>query len=236
MITPDLLEEFRGTFPTLGAYNEAVEDVVLRLGIEAGLRLAWWTASGYPAPWKETDGKARYEKMALVPVECPVFCHTPDDPPRAGRWMLHDWHDVWNQRLVLRVLAVVDGSADDWWSLWEAIQTFKVSGRAVGSNRGVFWADVGGCRLTWSDVIHDLATFTDPDRVPVVAAAIKAIVPAADLELGPGTLPWTQFSVMRGPLACDRMKSEFGFEPAIPLESGIAQFADWMRNHPESYA
>lgn len=68
-----------------------------------------------------------------------------------------------------------------------------------------------------------------------VAAAVRAAVPGAVVEIGPGTLPWTTFNVMRGPLAGDRLLRDAGFRPAHTLEQGIAAFADWMRAHPEAW-
>jgi nucleoside-diphosphate-sugar epimerase len=67
-----------------------------------------------------------------------------------------------------------------------------------------------------------------------VARAVAAAVPGSRVSVGPGTEPWTRFTVMRGPLSCQRMKDELGFSPAHTLESGVAQFAEWMRAHPES--
>jgi UDP-glucuronate 4-epimerase len=68
-----------------------------------------------------------------------------------------------------------------------------------------------------------------------VVDAIRAAVPSADLTVGPGAEPWTDFTVLRGPLECQRMREDFGFTPRYSLEDAIAEFADWMRTHPESY-
>ena len=65
-----------------------------------------------------------------------------------------------------------------------------------------------------------------------VAAAVRAAVPGCTLEVGPGTEPWTRYTVIRGPLACDRMRTELGFTPRLGLEAGIARFAAWMRDNP----
>lgn len=69
-----------------------------------------------------------------------------------------------------------------------------------------------------------------------VAEAIRRAVPGAEIEVGPGYEPWTQFTVRRGPLECERMKADFGFRPAHALEPAIAEFAEWMRANPDSYA
>ena len=68
-----------------------------------------------------------------------------------------------------------------------------------------------------------------------VARAVEKAVPGAVVEIGGGTDPWTQHTVMRGPLACERMKQEFDFSPRHSLDQAIALFADWIRAHPESY-
>jgi len=68
-----------------------------------------------------------------------------------------------------------------------------------------------------------------------VAAAIRAAVPGAIIEVGPGTAPWTDHTRMRGPLAGSRLLDDTGFTPAYSLEAGVAAFADWMRAHPDSY-
>jgi len=68
-----------------------------------------------------------------------------------------------------------------------------------------------------------------------VAAAVRAAVPGAVIEVGPGTAPWTDHTRMRGPLAGRRLLEDTGFAPAHSLAAGVAVFADWMRAHPESY-
>lgn len=68
-----------------------------------------------------------------------------------------------------------------------------------------------------------------------VAAAVRAAVPGAVVEVGPGSAPWTTFNTMRGPLAGDRLRQDAGFRPAHTLESGVAAFADWMRTHPSAW-
>lgn len=68
-----------------------------------------------------------------------------------------------------------------------------------------------------------------------VARAVEKAVPGATVAVGPGSLPWTETTVMRGPLACERMAEELGFRPAHDLDAGIAAFAEWMRAHPEHW-
>lgn len=69
-----------------------------------------------------------------------------------------------------------------------------------------------------------------------VVEAIRAAVPDADISVGPGAAPWTDFTVLRGPLDCSRMVEDFGFTPRYTLEQAIAEFADWMRANPASFS
>jgi len=68
-----------------------------------------------------------------------------------------------------------------------------------------------------------------------VADAVRKAVPGVNIELGGGTDPWTKYIILRGPLACERMKEEFGFQPAHSLDEAVAKFAEWMRANPESF-
>lgn len=68
-----------------------------------------------------------------------------------------------------------------------------------------------------------------------VAEAVRKAVPGAEIEIGGGTAPWTDSTVMRGPLACERMAQELGFRPKHDLETAVAAFAEWMRANPERW-
>jgi len=68
-----------------------------------------------------------------------------------------------------------------------------------------------------------------------VADAVRAAVPSADIQLGGGTDPWTLHTGMRGPLAGTRLREDAGFIVKRSLEDGVREFADWMRDHPETY-
>ena len=68
-----------------------------------------------------------------------------------------------------------------------------------------------------------------------VSEVISRVFPDGLVEVGPGTEPWTSFTVMRGPLECIRMKEEFGFETSYSLEKGITEFADWMRSNASDF-
>ena len=62
-----------------------------------------------------------------------------------------------------------------------------------------------------------------------VAAAVRAAVPGAAIEIGPGTDPWTRFTALRGPLAGVRLLQDTGFAPHRSLAEGVAAYADWLR-------
>ncbi len=64
-----------------------------------------------------------------------------------------------------------------------------------------------------------------------VAKAVRIAVPGADIDLGPGTEPWTTFTALRGPLAGTRLYEDTGFEPGYSLEQGISAYAEWMRSN-----
>lgn len=68
-----------------------------------------------------------------------------------------------------------------------------------------------------------------------VANAVMRAVPDSTIEIGAGTAPWTDTTVMRGPLDCTRMVEEFGFRPQHSLDAAVAAFADWMRANPEHW-
>jgi len=68
-----------------------------------------------------------------------------------------------------------------------------------------------------------------------VAVAVRAAVPGAVIELGPGSEPWTTFTAPRGPLAGTRLTADTGFTVGPGLTAGVRAYADWMRAHPASY-
>jgi nucleoside-diphosphate-sugar epimerase len=69
-----------------------------------------------------------------------------------------------------------------------------------------------------------------------VAEAVKRVVPGAVIELGPGNLPWTTYTALRGPLAGERLRADTSYEIGHSLQDGIRAYADWLRAHPELYA
>jgi nucleoside-diphosphate-sugar epimerase len=64
------------------------------------------------------------------------------------------------------------------------------------------------------------------------AAAVRAAVPGAAIELGAGTEPWTRYTALRGPLAGERLRQDTGYTVSHSLAAGIGAYADWMRANP----
>ncbi len=69
-----------------------------------------------------------------------------------------------------------------------------------------------------------------------VAAAVRKAVPGASITVGPGTAPWTDHTLMRGPLAGSLLFEDSGFKPQIDLERGVSSFAEWMQGNREAWA
>lgn len=82
--------------------------------------------------------------------------------------------------------------------------------------------------------VYHLGSGTNQSTISV-ARAVKAAVPEAIIEVGPGTAPWTDHTRMRGPLAGKKLLEDTGFAPRLDLERGIAMFADWMRANRERW-
>ncbi|MBM3534243.1 MAG: NAD(P)-dependent oxidoreductase [Alphaproteobacteria bacterium] len=68
-----------------------------------------------------------------------------------------------------------------------------------------------------------------------VVRAVKAAVPEARIDAGPGTAPWTDHTRMRGPLAGGRLLADTGWKPSLDLDRGVKSFAQWMRANPEEW-
>jgi nucleoside-diphosphate-sugar epimerase len=61
-----------------------------------------------------------------------------------------------------------------------------------------------------------------------VADIVRTLFPSAKIELGPGTITvldqYDRFDLSRA-------ERELGYRPSVPLEQGIADYADWLRTH-----
>ena len=122
-----------------------------------------------------------------------------------------------------------------------------LAGREVRESSG---ADFGATFTYVVDVAEGLLAAFEADalRHPVyhlssgrnvstreVADAVRAAVPGAVIDVGPGTAPCTDHTKMRGPLAGTRLLEDTGFAPRHSIAQGVAAFAEWMRAHPQTY-
>jgi nucleoside-diphosphate-sugar epimerase len=58
-----------------------------------------------------------------------------------------------------------------------------------------------------------------------IAAMVKKILPAADIELAPGADPLDD---VQGRFDISAAERELGFKPKIELAAGIRSYADWL--------
>ena len=68
------------------------------------------------------------------------------------------------------------------------------------------------------------------DAAGAVVDAIKGGIPGAQLEVGPGLNPWSDFHVPRGSFDITRAEKELGFKVQFPLKKAISDYADWLRD------
>ncbi len=66
-----------------------------------------------------------------------------------------------------------------------------------------------------------------------VAEAVKAAVPGAVVEVGPGAAPWNTYTPLRGPFRGDRFVADTGYRTRHTLDEGVKIYADWLRARPE---
>ena len=73
-------------------------------------------------------------------------------------------------------------------------------------------------------------------KLSEVAEAICKMIPGSEIELEPGTEPWTRYTAIRDPLGSEKMNVDTGFQAAYSLEQGIAAYVEWLRERPELWA
>jgi UDP-glucose 4-epimerase len=61
-----------------------------------------------------------------------------------------------------------------------------------------------------------------------IAVVVAGFVPGARIDVGPGTWPYVD---QQAALDLTRTRTELGFAPAYTLESGLAEYVDWLRTH-----
>lgn len=65
-------------------------------------------------------------------------------------------------------------------------------------------------------------------------AALTRILPGLQVQWRPEQpSPWLgPGNVARGPLRCDRLRQDLGWQPSYDLDSGVAEYVEWLRRHP----
>jgi hypothetical protein len=187
MIERSTVEGFRETFPVIRAYDEAVEALVARFCGELELRLAWRANGPRPPEWLERDARAFYETWNAMPLISPILGLIPKSPPAAGRWMLHLWHDVPNQRLDARVLCVVGGAAESWESLWRRVQIDGHRGQRLAADRRAWRMALDGCSCAWEDALIGLESAEPEAAFRESLARLRGLADALLADGAPAT-------------------------------------------------
>lgn len=62
-----------------------------------------------------------------------------------------------------------------------------------------------------------------------IADLVREVLPAADIEIGPGPIPGED---AKGPIDCSAAARDLGFAARIGLKEGIAGYAAWLKDQP----
>jgi nucleoside-diphosphate-sugar epimerase len=63
-------------------------------------------------------------------------------------------------------------------------------------------------------------------------AALGRIFPRLRVEWCPERLsPWSSAGAAAGPLRCDRLRQDLGWQPRYDLDSGLAEYIEWLRRY-----
>lgn len=84
------------------------------------------------------------------------------------------------------------------------------------------------CRKSLPNDLYNVSNGEHYSTAQIVDA-IKQVVPDADLSVGPGMQPWTDYTVLRGSFDISRIKSDLGFKIQYPLQEGLADYAVWLK-------
>jgi len=92
-------------------------------------------------------------------------------------------------------------------------------------------ADAGIAAATVAGLRQDVYNITGDRQVSIAQAAdvVRALVPDARIEIGPGPIPTLDRQGRQDITAAGR---DLGYRPRWSLEDGVRAYADWLRAHP----
>jgi UDP-glucose 4-epimerase len=92
-------------------------------------------------------------------------------------------------------------------------------------------ADAGIAAATVERLGQDVYNITGDRQVSIAQAAdvVRALVPDARIEIGPGPIPTLDRQGRQDITAAGR---DLGYRPRWSLEDGVRAYADWLRAHP----
>jgi UDP-glucose 4-epimerase len=92
-------------------------------------------------------------------------------------------------------------------------------------------ADAGVAAATADSLGQDVYNVTGGRQVTLAEAAdvVRATVPGARIEMGPGYIPTLDRQGRQDIAAAER---DLGYRPRWTLEDGVRAYADWLRTHP----
>ncbi len=99
----------------------------------------------------------------------------------------------------------------------------------------VFVRDVAAAAILAADAPHitQAAYNVSGPEWPTLgelAQRVRALVPGADLTIGPGNLPLDQLGDHRiGAVDISAAGRDLGYTPAWDLDRGLAEYAEWLR-------
>jgi UDP-glucuronate 4-epimerase len=62
-----------------------------------------------------------------------------------------------------------------------------------------------------------------------IMRSIRALIPGAELSIGPGAGAYASLTPMRGSFSIRRLQEDTAFVPQFPIDKGIAKYVDWLR-------